>query len=347
MSFKQLNLDRARFQALINEFFSDEATVMVQRGNALWEIRREVDNKEMILQFHFLNDGRTTINYKVGKNQESSRSLAEYIKDKALVDPRHNIYLSFKNFGEQSLKELMEYLSLVPGIKLIEDKQIPSGQRIIKFVGEQKDEVTFVYHVNSTLQLQGRPVTLYCQVIAFLSEYLSLGDIIESQSKFIPVPIKIADIEYELDSRMPLAHKKLDPTTRKMIGTSIAFTKIDIKLPDYTAFVFPVLRSLEGQLKSLFFGKGISILDRDGFGPYFDRNGRKYHLKPGVQKSIGCSKTCSAIEDSYNYYTNHRHSLFHAEIEPVGSTIIENRDEALRIINTVIEIIEQAHRSLS
>jgi hypothetical protein len=320
---------------------------MVQKTATMWEIRRPVDNKEMILQFHYINDGRTTLHYKVGKNQEKSKELAEYIKDKTLVDPRHNIYLSFVHFSQISLNEMIEYLLLVPGIKLAEDRKDSAGKRILKFIGHQNDTVTLTYHSNSTLQLQGRPVTLYCQMIAFLSEYLSLGDIIESQSKFISVPIRIGDIEYELDARMPCAHSKIDPTTRKMLATSIAFTKIDINLPDYTAFAFPALRALEGHLKSLFYNKGIAITGKEGFGPHFDYNGLRYSLKSDTRHTIGCFKTCSAIEDSYNYYNNHRHSLFHAEVAPVGSSIIEDRNEAVKIIEEAIAIIEQSHQVLS
>lgn len=347
MCFKQLNLDRSRFQDCVNEFFGDAETKMVQQTQIMWEIRRTVDNKEMILQFFFIKDGRTTLGYKVGKHQEVSRRLAEFIKEKTLVDSRHNIHLSFKDFSQNSLDETITYLSLVPGVKLAEDQKNATGQRILRFTGHQNDTVTLVYHSNSTLQLQGKPVTLYCQIIAFLSEYLSLGDIIESQSKFISVPIKIDDIEYELDSRMPYAHSKLDQTTRKMLATSIAFTKLNIALPDYTAFVFPALRALEGHLKSLFYSKGIAIIGRNSFGPHFYYTGGKHSLNHDACRTISCPRTCSAIELSYNYYNNHRHSLFHAEVVPVTSSIIEDRNVAVKIIETVIEKIEKSHQILS
>ena len=347
MCLKQLNLDRARIQGSINDYFGDANTIMVQKTDTMWEIRRVVDNQEMILQFHYLYDGRTTLGHKVGKNQAISKKLAEFIKTKALVDPRHNIYLSFKNFAQESFDDLMTYLSSANGVKLSEDQKKLTGQRVLHYTGNQNDVVTIVYHSNLTLQLQGRPVTLYCQVIAFMAENLSLGDIIESQSKFIPIPLKLSDIEYELDAKLPLSYSKLDPTTRKMLGASIAFAKLNIELPDYTAFAFPALRALEGQIKTLFHGKGITISGKDSLGPYFFYDGAKRKLKSEIVSRINCQKTRNAIEHCYNYYWNHRHSLFHAEAVAITSSIIEKRDEAIGIIDTVLGIFEDTQRILS
>ncbi len=345
MSFKQLNLDRLRIQDCISDFYGDKSTIMTKRNDSLWVARRIVDNKEMLLHCYYLNDGRTTLTYSVGKNHEASKLLAMHIKENALVDSRHNIYLSFKDFKPASLDEMISYLSFVPDVKLAEDRTNPSGQRILKFLGHQHDIITLTYHVNRTLQIQGRPVTLYCQIIAFLSEYLSLGDIIESQSKFVPVPIRISDIEYELQAKMACAYDRVDLTTRKMLGTAIAFTKIDIDLPDYTAFAFPALRALEGHIKTLFFNKGIQI-NREGFGLHFYYNSTKHTLKIDTTRLINCANTCTAIEISYNYYNAHRHRLFHAEVVPLGSSIIEDRRQASDIIQSVISIIEDSYRIL-
>jgi RNase LS, bacterial toxin DBD domain/RNase LS, bacterial toxin/RNase LS, bacterial toxin N-terminal len=347
MPFKQLNLDRSLIQRSIDDFFKDSATKMVQKSDILWEIRRVVENKEMILQFFYLNDGRTTLGYKVGSNQESSRKLAEHIKNNTLVDPRHNVTLSFKNFTQESFNDLTTFLSAVNGVNVSEDRQNPTGQRIVRYTGNQNDSITFVYHTNSTLQLQGRPVTLYCQVIAFLSEYLSLGEVIESQSKFIPVPIKIKDIEYELEAKLPYSYSKLDPTTRKMLGASIAFTKLNIDLPDYSAFAFPALRAMEGQIKALFFEKGISIIGKDGFGDHFRFDGMRHLVALDTANKINCTNTCRAIENLYNYYCKHRHSLFHAEVAPIASTIIEDRDKAVEIVDVVIRTLEDSYRILT
>jgi hypothetical protein len=346
MPFKQLNLDRSRFQACIDEFFGDTATKMVQRSPILWQINRIVDNKELILQFHYLNDGTTTLGCKVGNNQTKSKELAEYIKKTTLIDPRNNITLAFSNFAQGSLDQMITFLAKVPGVKLADDRKDKTARRILKFTGQQNDTVTLVYHTNSTLTLQGRPVTLYSQIIAFLSEYLSLGEIIQSQSMFIPVPIRTSDIEYELHAKMPFADSKLDATMRKMLCTSLVFTKLDIDLPDYTALVFPALRALEGHLKALFYSKGF-VIGKEGFGIFFDYNGLKHFLNLDTRQKIGCSKSCTAIENSYNYYYNHRHSLFHSEVVPLASSIIEDRGEAIRMIDTVINIIEDSHHSLS
>lgn len=344
MCFKQLNLDQSKFRKCINEFFGDKESIIDQVSSSLHQIKRNVDGEEMLLNIYLLNDGRTTLTYKVGKNQNLSKKLAEYIKENTLVDSRPNICLSFREFSKESLCEMIEYLTTDPNVEVLDDRTVQSGQRVIKFKGHQNDIVTVTYHTTSTLLLQGRPVTLYCQIIAFLTEYLSLGEVIESQSKFIKIPIKISDIQSELTSRLPYSFEKIDETTRKMIGASIAFTKLDIELPDYTAFVFPSLRALEGQIKCLFLSKGIHITNKDGFKGFFELKGNQFKLNSNGVSSINCSKTCFAIEKAYNYYINHRHSLFHAESIPLGSTIIEDRNDAVKIIETVIKIFEEIYQ---
>ncbi len=107
---------------------------------------------------------------------------------------------------------------------------------------------------------------------------------------------------------------------------------------DYSQYVFPALRALEGHMKYLFGISGITITSKKGFGCFDkDANTQKYTLPPA---KIADGRLRTRLETYYNYYAITRHTLFHFG-DIIGAT------DATRLIGTKHEADEQIKKCLS
>lgn len=343
MSYKNLNLDRARIPSLLAEAVPNgTVSTLLPKGKAL-ECVIKKDGKEALLQFFYNNDGTTTIHYKVGKNFGLSEEVAVYISKNGLLDARANFSLAFKGRETDEVNLLMEYLKSEVGAK-VEETAAPM-YTMYKVQGVHSDTLVFKYFTNGTLQVQGKPLFLYREAISFLSEFLSLEEVIKSQSDVFKVAIDPESVRDELEGVLPTAYSFLGQTVPKILSASIALRRLDLNLEDYSAFVFPVLKGLEGYIKKLFGSKGIEITREDGFGGVFHKNatGSSFILRPDARSKINCNETCNAIQTCYSLFNKHRHGLFHADSIPDASRIISSRQEAVDLIDTVLAEIENTY----
>jgi hypothetical protein len=126
--------------------------------------------------------------------------------------------------------------------------------------------------------------------------------------------------------------------------------KLEIQLEDYSSFVFPVLRGLEGYIRQLLLLKG----NEDGvknvkrIGSLFIEDGAGYSWFQDFAKSdIGCDQTCKALEKTYNFWKIRRHGLFHVD-RPIKMTPIINKKEASEtIIHEALNLIEETYCQIS
>jgi hypothetical protein len=130
---------------------------------------------------------------------------------------------------------------------------------------------------------------------------------------------------------------------RCIFAPALALTKLAIELTDYSAFTHPALRGLEGCLKDLFMSEGIVVDRKTGVGAHFDKNGQ---LQSVSRAAIHCSATAVALELLYSPYNVHRHSLFHADATTISTRTIDNRREAIEIVDNVIQTVEKAYAQL-
>jgi hypothetical protein len=186
---------------------------------------------------------------------------------------------------------------------------------------------------------------LYCDLIDILSELFDYKEVIDSQLKVIQVNIRVEEVLSDLQTMMPMAYGFIDNKLISIISPALALMKIDIELSDYSCFAFPVLRGLEGYIKVLFSKKMNIVIEKNGFGEYFDENQGKMELKKTIKIQHNLD-LCRALENSYNYYRQQRHGLFHTDGTVETTRIIQSRNEAINIIEKAIEIIEGTYSSL-
>eukprot|EP01029_Cantina_marsupialis_P024111 TRINITY_DN612724_c0_g1_i3.p1 TRINITY_DN612724_c0_g1~~TRINITY_DN612724_c0_g1_i3.p1 ORF type:complete len:272 (+),score=3.73 TRINITY_DN612724_c0_g1_i3:396-1211(+) len=247
--------------------------------------------------------------------------------------------LSIRGLKQDDFDLLLEYLTEECDAE-VEFTAIPYGKKYT-VQGCQGDNVTLTYYDNSTFMMQGCPVLLHAQIIEFLSNILELESIVQSQLNLIAVPLDSKVVLEEMSGQLPLSFEHLQPQIKALISPSIALSKLDLELDDYTVIAFPALRGLEAYIKNLYREKGI-VIGRAGFAPHLNE---EYHatLSDRARETIGCEKTCTAINQCYAYYKDERHGLFHASGILANTRMLSARQDAVNVVSEVLRRIEEAN----
>ena len=202
--------------------------------------------------------------------------------------------------------------------------------------------------------IQGKPLYGYDQATYFLSQYTDLDGFVHIVSKGeenanIP-EINKDNVEDELKSLLPNAYPQLAGGILKMLRTSWTLKDILLPLPDYSCYVFPSLRALEGVMRKLLFDAGYSIEgdNNKSFGGifYIDKRQNSYLVTSDFRNEIGNNKVCDALEVCYTFFNEQRHGLFHMNDLPDASRFISTQNQASQIIEEVIRIIDRAYIQL-
>lgn len=346
---KDLNLDRSKIKEQIVEYCNEEFTTysitdILHINHTLYRCVVNGDNKEIVIDFYYKNNGTTTIK-PVGKNPDDSFKIGLNLKLSLCNPDVAGASYSIEKVEGEVVSLLIEYLLELDGVtKLNEDTA--DLYRLFRFKGRHGDKVVIKHFTNKRLQIQGKPLYLYQEVTCFLAEYFPFEDIVKSQSEFFNISITREEIQEEFDILLPSSKDFLGERLKCILSPALAYKQIDISLPDYSGFVFPVLRALEGYIKLLFLTKDIKIKKRNGFDEHIFFDGQKHFLRPEAKVLIICSDTCLAIERCFNYFNEYRNQLFHADGIDANIRLVETKQEAVRIINKTFEIIEETYNSI-
>ncbi|GIO06268.1 mRNA endoribonuclease LsoA [Brevibacillus reuszeri] len=350
--FKGLHLDRTKLPMWISEscdkLFKESRTSDISLINNVNQYRCLIygDNKEITLDFYYNGDGTTTIYPGAGKHTDLSLKIATEILSKLEFKEKDAIGKSYSitSLESEEFELIKEYLESLEGVELINFNS-NNNYFLYQYQSKIGDKITLKYYGNQTLQVQGKPLYLYQEVTCLLSQYFPFDEMIRKQAEFFNVSINPVEIRNEMQELLPTAYNILDEQLRKIMSASLAYQKIDMELEDYSSFVFPVLRTLEGYIKFLFSTKNITVDDKDGFN-YFKKVSGIYVLTFDTKQTLNCSKTESAIEKCYNYFKKHRHGLFHTSSIAVATRTLDTKQSADKIINEVFALIEDTYCSI-
>lgn len=346
---KNLNLDRSKIKEQVVEYCTEEFTTysvsdIRHMNNTLYRCDVSGDTKEIVVDFYFKGNGTTTIK-PVGQNPDDSFKIGLYLKTNLCNTNTARASYSIQSVENEVVTVLIEYLLELNGVAKI-NEDVTDLYTLYKFKSLHGDKVVIKYFINKRLQIQGKPLYLYQEITCFLAEYFPFEDIVKAQSDFFSVSITKEDIQEEFDNLLPSSKDFLGERLKSILSPALAYRQIDISLPDYTGFVFPVLRALEGYIKLLFQTKNIRIKKRNGFDEYIFFDGQKHFLRPETTIQINCPDTCHAIERSFNYFNEHRNELFHADGIDANIRLVETKQEAVRIIDKTFQIIEETYTSI-
>lgn len=344
MAKKGIFIDRNRIVELIREVGNKQwpdfaANELITVGNAQRCVMT-ADGKEAMLNLFFNSDGTTTIS-PTGKNAEISSVIKALVEERCKYSSSaEGRTYSTKEIPEEWTEKLVEFLSSLENVTVEEyDVGTIPIHKSYAFTSEIGDKLTINIYQTGTLTLQGKPAYLFGEAISFLSycNDVSVDDIVDSINCFHDIKVKPSEVRNEMEVLMPNAYGKIDEMILKLLSPSISLRKVKIDLEDYSCYAFSALRALEGYLKYLFGLKGIDI--GYTFGKVFQ--GRL--LKSDIAGQIGDVTYQRELERIYAYIKGNRHVIFHAEQILVGTRLIENKNEADEIVNTVINLIESSY----
>lgn len=320
-----------------------EASKLKKIGNQ-YRCNILADNKQAILDFYFNTDGSTTI-FPTGTNQEISLTIKSILEEQYTYsnDIEGKTY-SFKNLPTEWSNKLIQYLkTLVKDAPIIDKIEKHPIHYIYKFKSSIGDTLVINIYNNGTITLQGKPAYLYSEAISFLSycEHVSVEDIVDTVNNLHNVNVKTEDVRSEMEALLPRSYKNLDEMILKLLSPSISLRKIKMPLEDYSCYAFPALRALEGYIKYLFSMKSINI------GHTFCKIFDKGILSANIASKINNPIFQRELERLYNYLVNNRHVIFHTEQVLIGTTILEDKQEADEIVNNVLNLIETSYINIS
>ncbi|PDS21727.1 type II toxin-antitoxin system RnlA family toxin [Flavobacterium branchiophilum] len=342
---KKLNLNRKSYQNHIENILSKECQYTVENKPNNLKIFKfiKTGEKQAQLNIYENNDGTTTLQYSVGQNQELSKKIAEEIVTVSAIKVFKSQSFYIKAIRDEDFEAFVELVTEYGNV--IENDKEENKKRIIAFRGKQGDKIVVTKHSNSAFQVQGKPMLLFNEIIEILSEFLTFDEIIQQQLEFYESNLTTADIRGELETKLPNICNLLENKLKVIITPSLALQKIVVELEDYSAFVFPILRAIEGVLKQMFLKFGKEIDYKNGFGEFIIKENGSYKFEAEFNKTLNNSSFESKICNLYKYYNIHRHSLFHIDDDIVNSKVV-SLQEANNIISTSLTVIDDCFECL-
>lgn len=151
-----------------------------------------------------------------------------------------------------------------------------------------------------------------------------------------------------MSEMMPMAYAgNVDPVIWKLFSPSVTLDDVEKEFEDYSCFTFPALRALEGYLKYLLSEKNIVIDETHNFGTVFNKDSNdKAIVIPKYVTAIANNDYVEALEEIYNYFKANRHVIFHVDQILITTKIIEDKQEAISIINDVAALIERTYKKI-
>lgn len=345
---KGVFINRDKIKQLIDEAGNKnwkqfEASELIKTGNP-FRCTIIADGQKAILDFYFNTDGTTTIT-PTGSNLEISTTIKTILEEGCTYSNNaEGKTYSFKKLPSDWAIRLIEYLTTLVGESFTHEKvEKQPVHDAYKFTSNIGDSLAINIYENGTVTLQGKPAYLYGEAISFLSycDKVSVDDIVDTINSFHNVDIKIEDVRSEMEILLPRSYGKIDEMILKLLSPSISLRKVKIPMEDYSCYAFPALRALEGYIKYLFGLKGVNI----GYTFYeiFSRG----VLTTNISSQIADSTYQGELERLYRYFSGNRHIIFHTEQVLIGTTILEDKQEADEIVNNVLNLIETSYININ
>ncbi len=344
MSFRNLILDASKIDKAITKFSLDEKPDIKKKGKGThYSIKK--DSKKALIIFYFNKDGTTTINPNVGPNKEFSNKFCQFIKEECLITNLRHGSISVLDISDNDLKLLFEYIEEIDRANVL-DSEERDGFKIYKVKSPYRDVVTLTHYDTKTLLVQGHPLYLFQEIKIFLYGLLPLERVVATESETYKIDIKVDQIRDELKAYMPTAFGFLEDKIIKILTPSLSLRRIDIELEDYSCFVFPALKGIEGYIRQLHQIKGgtETIQNLNRLGAIFNEaSSGKWILCEWAKSDIPCVDTCFALEGAYNIYRSKRHPYFHVKNQIATTPIIWKKEDADSLVVEVFETIEKTY----
>lgn len=338
-NFKNIPIDHDRVESCLRGIGIEDLSVN-QKSPKHVIYYGTIDGDCFSLNLYINNDGKCTLGRSTGFSNAAFEKVASQIAEKCRYGAKNRLEISIQ-ISDEHPAAIVDFLCSQGG-KVIEevDQNLYKQWRI---QGPRGDAVVLKSYKNKTFQAQGVHAQLATWLLDYLSNVLSLDEILDQQRRIYAIPLTTQEVKNELKSRIPAVHDYLAETVRKQFSSAYALSKISIELEDFAALAFPALRGVEGFCFQVLRGEcHFDPSARAQLGDYFEPFGSNYRMRE-VHR-IGINSTLQELLDqSYCMWHKQRHSLFHMDGTVETTRVITSREEAARISSEVLDFVNTAY----
>jgi hypothetical protein len=349
--YKDLNLDRASIDDHVTKFLEVNHMSLDGEARMAGKAKRFIfgsaGSKFAMVDLFLNQNGTTTINHKIGSNQALGEQLADYLK--ATINPAEleTVNLSLDGVRSEDFDSIIECINDSGEFEITVNRDDPVCKQLtLKSIAYQ-DQLKLTSHPTTrNLQIQGKPLSCYRRVIFMLTDLLdlkALAKVLYKKEDNSAEIVRAEMAEDHLKGFFVKSYIHLPDQVRRLLISSCCVKLAAPQLPDYCLLLYPDLRALEGVLKEVLNGYGMSVADAEhGFGDFFnfETKSGKCTIKSEFSQQIGHCAMESALNSSYSFYRKHRHTLFHMEEYDGGSRLISNLDMAISLSKDAYSAID-------
>lgn len=301
------------------------------------------------VDFFVSKGNRYTISYKRGSKQDVSKDFADYIVDRlGTVNTTDNNKGFTVNISCDTYNAFMELLSgenIVISNKRESDKE--DFQRITS--KEYGDTITIHYYKTThNLFIQGRRLQLFDKAVELLSMECSLTDVVSAEIRYADVDIAPEEILKEMETSLGVAYSFLGKAHKAILASGYTFYRINIPLPDYSVFVQPMCRGMEGYMLKLLSNNNVVMDENYSIGFFFTNEEHKnpLELKQEFVSMIDNDSIVHELNRLYKWYHKNRHPYSHASDNDAMTAIISKRELADILFKEAVELFKNSYERI-
>lgn len=304
-----------------------------------WNVKLKIENKlkyKEILKIEFIKVSVNDVFYSKKADYLAKLLVRDWIYTKKNGDSCFWIFC----FEKYSFVEFAQHIKEINGsVSYTENSSF--GKKIYEFELQGESATVTLYTGDQILFVKGKINHLFQIIVMAIIELYdddSVANILKEayNVRGIIDNKKIKEIDSSIEKFVPNGYPN---GIKRLLKEAMMNTIIFNRCVDYSMYVFPALRALEGHIKYL-------ITEAGGrAGRQFGCFGLDKNVNPNryvVTANFPDNSKNKSIENCYNYYKSQRDTIFHfGDIlgEFDNTRFIENKDEADEIIKKCIELI--------
>ena len=352
--YKNLNLDRDAIDAHVAKFLESNNLAQDGEPTIVGKAKRykfgSAGSKFAMVDLYLNQDGTTTINHKIGTNQELGEQFSAYLK--ATINPAEfeSVNLSIDGIRGDDFDAVIACINDSGEFEIEFNRDEPVCKQItLKSIAHQDQLKLTCHRTTRNMQIQGKPLSCYRRVIFMLTDLLdlkALAQVLYKKDDNSAEIVRTEMAEDHLKRFFTNSYNILPQQIKKLLISSCCVKLASPQLADYCLLLYPDLRALEGAMKQLLNEFGMSVSDAEhGFGDFFDvdQNSGKCTIKSKFRAQIGHTGMENAFNIGYSFYRKHRHTLFHMEEFDGGSRLISNLEIAISLSNDAYAAIDNLY----
>ena len=356
--FSKLQIDINRMQELI-KFWCEQnlnAVSDIKKVDKNGRISFVIEDSEGNIQIDFIECAgkRYTIFPKVGKRQNESLGIAEYIIEciNNSASAKTDMGNGFSIITSQGVfNDVIELLTSSDEAECIETKRFNEEHKAVytqyKFRSKFGDQIVIKYFDKTNrLQIQGKPLYLFEIVQDILiSDTDTAEGLVDANIKYYSVDMKKDDLYADMEEKLGTGlYNFLTVSLRAILSPAFLFYKIEMELDNYSCLCQPALQALEGYCFKLLVSCGV-IHNNERLGDYFafDYEHNRHFLNDDTAKIVNDESKIKSLNMLYALYNSKRHPYSHSTERNYDTSIIKDREVADSIFREIISAMKASY----